>query len=69
MVGGNSLLLRGMWLCFSGEQGAWVRTLALAPSIAGLAQRGRLGALSAAGVGCTDGSWLTSFQLEEKTFL
>lgn len=37
--------------------------------LAGLAQRRRLGALSAAGVGCAEGSWLTSFQLEEETFL
>lgn len=37
--------------------------------VAGLAQRRRLGALSAAGVACAEGSWLTSFQLEEKPFL
>lgn len=33
---------------------------------AGLAQRRRLGAFSAAGLDCAKGSWLTSFQLEEK---
>lgn len=37
--------------------------------VAGLAQRRRLGTLSVAGVGCAKGIWLTSFQLEEKTFL
>lgn len=37
--------------------------------VGGLAQRRRLGALSAAGVGAAKGSWLTSFQLEEKPFL
>lgn len=37
--------------------------------VAELAHSRRLGALSAAGGGCAEGSWLTSFQLEEKAFL